>query len=118
MENVNSLCTMQPDGPSFVITPSCDPFNPYDSKCFSRLPNNPHRTCYFCCNQEAENGSFQRCSDIRYVKLMSLRVTFYFFRAGEKPTYPLGWMDTEISGRFKKIHYSILSVYPHRSPAT
>ena len=23
-----------------------------------------------------------------------------FFRAGEKPTYPLGWMDTEISGGF------------------
>ena len=63
--NVNICCTSKPNGPKFELAANCDPFNPYDPQCFIRLDNDPLQTCYYCCDQEEDNDSFQKCSDLR-----------------------------------------------------
>jgi len=65
-----------------MLAANCDPFDPEDPQCSLRLPNDPFRTCHFCCNEEEDNNSFQKCSDLR---------------SGHRREYPRGWLQKPIT---------------------
>jgi len=75
LRDVYTMCAGIPNGLNFrLVSNGCDPFDPSNPQCSIRLPNDPYKTCFFCCQQE--NHSFQKCSNILN---------------GEAPTFPNGW---------------------------
>merc|ERR1712062_218100 len=80
-DNIYTICQSGQSGPRFMLSASCDPFDPSNPQCFVRLQDDPFRKCYFCCQHE--NVSLQTCSDIRSQHVL--------------PRYPTGWTQKQIS---------------------
>ena len=62
-EKINTLCLFGQSGPRFMLLANCEEFDPMDPQCFVRLPDDPWRKCYFCCQHDSD--SFQKCSDLK-----------------------------------------------------